>query len=214
MKKNLAGVLLSIGLTACAGPLSQINFTAVELQRSPDFTHRKLEEGKTAILSAVAVDVFHEYRRVLADSFSKALHDTYPDIPQIPPQETLSLLNNADLTDEYTDMIRTYEISGILRKTSQKKIGRALDVRYLIQVSLLQYSQDTATRFSFLGIRFLQTRSSFLRVFAQIWDIPSGAIVWEGSSSATLAGEDVREKPIPFEAVATRAWQELLKQLP
>jgi hypothetical protein len=111
-------------------------------------------------------------------------------------------------------MVRTYEISGILRKTSQQKIGRALDVRYLIQVSLLQFSQDTATRFSFLGIRFLQTRSSSLRVFAQIWDVSSGAIVWEGSSSATVAGEDVREKPIPFEEVAKRAWEELLKKLP
>jgi hypothetical protein len=214
MKKILLGSLICIGLTACAGPLSQFNFTAVELQRSPNFTHRNLEKGKAAILSAVAVDVYHEYRRVLADSYSKALREIYPDIPQITPQETLSLLNSADLADEYTDMIRTYEISGILRKTSQKKIGQALDVRYLIQVSLLQYSQDTATRFAFLGIRFLQTRSSTLRVFAQIWDVTSGAIVWEGSSSATVAGEDVREKPIPFEEVATRAWQELLKQLP
>jgi hypothetical protein len=214
MIKILAGILLCIGLTACAGPLSQVNFTAIELQRSPDFTHLNLEEGKVAILNAVAADIFHEYRRVLGDSFSKALRETYPDIPQIPPQETLSLLNGKDLADEYTEMVRTYEVSGILRKKSQQKIGRALGVRYLIQVSLLQYSQDTATRFSFLGIRFLQTRSSFLRVFAQIWDVSSGAIVWEGSSSATVAGEDVREKPIPFEAVATRAWQELLKKLP
>jgi len=214
MKKILAGILLCIGLTACAGPLSQFNFTAVELQRSPDFTHLNLEEGKVAILNAVAADIFHEYRRVLGDSFSKALHDIYPDIPQIPPQETLSLLNGTDLADEYTEMVRIYEISGILRKKNQQKIGRALGVHYLIQVSLLQYSQDTATRFSFLGIRFLQTRSSFLRVFAQIWDVSSGAIVWEGSSSATVAGEDVREKPIPFEEVATRAWQELLKKLP
>jgi len=124
MKKILTGTLLCIGLTACAGPLSQFNFTAVELQRSPDFTHLNLTEGKVAILSAVAVDVFHEYRRVLADSFSKALRQTYPDIPQLPPQETLSLLNHADLADEYTDMIRAYEISGILRKTSQKKLAR------------------------------------------------------------------------------------------
>ena len=103
MKKILLGTLLCIGLTACAGPLSQFNFTAVELQRSPNFTHRNLEEGKAAILSAVAVDVYHEYRRVLADSFSKALRDTYPDIHQIPPQETLSLLNHADLADDHPD---------------------------------------------------------------------------------------------------------------
>lgn len=214
MAKVIIGIVIFFGLTACSSTLKQFNFTAAQLQRSPDFTRQNMEKDKVAILSAVAVDILHEYRRVLGDSFSKALRETYPDIPQISPQETLSLLNRADLADEYTDMIRNYEISGIFRKSSLTKIGKALEVRYLIQVSLLQYSQNTATRFSFLGIRFLQTRSSTLRVFAQIWDVSSGGIAWEGSSSATLAGEDVREKPIPFEEVATRAWQELLKQLP
>jgi len=214
MRNAIVGVIFCLGLTACAGPLTQFNFTASELQRSPNFTHRELEEGKVAILSAVAVDIYHEYRRVLADSFSKALRQTYPDIPQIPPQETLSLLNRADLAEDYITMVRGYEGSGILRKSSLLKFSRILGVRYMIQVSLLQYTQDTATRFSILGLRLFQTRSSTLRVFAQIWDASTGGIVWEGSSSATIAGENVSEKPIPFEEVATRAWEELIKKLP
>jgi hypothetical protein len=214
MAKRVVGFVLLIGLSACAGPLSQFNFTAIELQRSKSFTHQNLEQQKVGILSAVGGDRSYEYRRVLGDSFSKALQQIHPEIPQVSPQETLSLLNRDDLADEYTGMVRDYETSGILRKTGLKKIGQALGVGYLIQLSLLQYTQDTSNRFSILGIRFVQTRSSTLRVFGQIWDAATGEIVWEGSSSATLAGEDVREKPIAFEEVATRAWQELIKQLP
>ncbi|HEY5594766.1 MAG TPA: hypothetical protein VIL61_06370 [Nitrospiria bacterium] len=209
--KTAAGLILCIGLSACAGPLSQFSVKAFELQRAPNFTHQNLEEMKIGILSASGGD---GYRRVLSDSFSKALRLIHPDIPQVPPQEALSLLNGADLADEYSNMLWDYETSGILRKASLKRIGEAMGVRYLIQLSLLQYTQDTSTRFSGLGIRFIQTRSSTLRVFGQIWDTSTGAIVWEGASEVTLAGENVREKPIPFEEVATRVWQELIKQLP
>ncbi|MBI3596996.1 MAG: hypothetical protein HY203_07590 [Nitrospirae bacterium] len=210
MQKILTGIILCVGLTACAGPLTQFNFNATELQRVPDFTHQNLVDQKIGILSATGGD---GYRRVLADSFSKALSTVRPEIPQLTPQKAIGLLNRANLADEYTNMIRDYETSGVLRKESLSRIGEALGVGYLIQLSLLQYTQDTSTRFSFLGIRFLETRSSTLRVFAQIWDVRSGEIVWEASSEVTLAGEDVREKPIAFEEVATRAWQELIKQL-
>jgi len=214
MRIFIVGIGICLGLAGCAGPLTQFNFTAAELQRLPTFTHTELEKGRVAILSAVAVDVYHEYRRVLGDSFSKALRQIYPAIPQISPQETLSLLNRAGFADEYIAMVRGYESAGILGKSSLERFSHALGVRYMIQVSLLQYTQDTATRFSILGLRLFQTRSSTLRVFAQIWDASTGGIVWEGSSSATIAGENVSEKPIPFEEVATRAWEELIKKMP
>lgn len=211
MNKVLTGIVFCLGLAACAGPLSQFNFSAAELQRTPGFTHQNLEDYKVGILSAIGGD---GHRPVLGDSFSKALRQIHPEIPQVPTQEALSIINRADLAEEYARMLKDYEESGILRKATLSKIGKALGVRYVIQLSLLQYTQDTSTRFSILGIRFLQTRSSTLRVFAQIWDTSTGGIVWEGSSFVTLAGEDVREKPIAFEEVATRAWSELIKQLP
>lgn len=211
MVKRIVVFVLLIGLSACAGPLTQFHFNAFELNRTTGFSHQNLEEMKIGILSASGSD---GYKRVLGDSFSRALRLTHPEIPQVPPQEATSLLNRDNLADEYTHMLHDYETSGILRKESLQRIGKSLDVRYLIQLSLLQYTQDTSTRFSILGIRFLETRASTLRVFGQIWDTSSGAIVWEGSSEVTLAGEDIREKPISFEEVATRAWQELIKRLP
>jgi len=211
LAKIAVGLILGIGLSACAGPLTQLNFNAAEIVRSPGFTHRDLEEGKVGILSATGTD---GYRRVLGDSFSKALRLTHPEIPQVPPHEAIGMINRANLADDYAMMIWDYETSGILRKETLRRIGEALEIRYFIQLSLLEYSQDTSTRISAFGIRFLETRSSTLRVFAQIWDTSSGSIVWEGSSEVTLAGEDVRAKPITFEEVATRAWAELIKKLP
>lgn len=211
MSKILTGIALFTGLVACAGPLSQSSFEAEELQRATHFVHQNLTDLKIGVLPATGAN---GYRRVLADSFSKALRQIRPEVLQLPPQEVLSTLNRVDLSDEYTNMLKDYETSGILRKASLNRIGKGLGVQYLIHLSLLQYVQNASTRVSVLGIRFIQTRSSTLRVFAQIWDTASGEIVWEGSSSVTLAGEDVREKPIPFEDVATRAWKELIQQLP
>ncbi len=203
-------IALGLGLTACSGPLSQFNFRADELRRDPGFTREELRQ-KIGVFTAPGDNNF---RRVLADSFSKALLELRPDIPQIPPQEALSLINAADLADVYVQMLRDYDTSGILRKAGLQQISRALAARYLIQLNLIQYTQDSSNRFSVLGVRFVQTRSSTLKVFAQIWDGESGRIVWEGSAFVTLAGEDVREKPIPFEEVALRAWTELIKQIP
>ena len=211
IRKILAGIVLCLELVGCAGPLTQFNFQADELQRVPDFTGQNLKTQKFAIVASTHDDNF---KRVLADSFSKALKQTRPDISQIPPQEVLSILNRGGLADEYTGMLRDYGTSSILRKTGLNPIGKALGVSYLIHLSLLQYSQDTSSRINFMGLRLIQTRSSTLRVYAEIWDTATGEIVWGGSSTVTLAEDRVRDKPIPVEEVAARAWTELIKQLP
>lgn len=205
--------IIGIGMIAvgCAGPLKQFTYQASELSRSADFTRQNLLFTRVGILTATGVE---NYRLVIGDSLAKALKELEPQVALIDPDQTLSIINRADLSENYTQMLRDYQTSGILRKGILNQVGRALGVRYLILPNLLEYRRDTSTRISVLGVRFVQTRSSTLRVFAQIWDGETGDIVWEGSAEVTLAGEDIREKPIPFEEVALLAWKELIKKLP
>ena len=204
-------VAIGISIAGCAGPLSQFTYQASELSRAADFTRQNLLSTKVGILTATGVE---NYRLVIGDSLAKALKELEPQIAIVDPDQALSLINRADLVEDYTQMLREHQISGILRKGILKRVSRALGVRYLILPNLLEYRRDTSTRISVLGVRFVQTRSSTLRVLAQIWDSEMGSIVWEGTAEVTLAGEDIREKPIPFEEVALRAWKELIKKLP
>ena len=47
-----------------------------------------------------------------------------------------------------------------------------------------------------------------------MWDVKTGSLVWVGLSEANLASEKFRARPIPFEAVARVAVQNLIKKMP
>ena len=89
----------------------------------------------------------------------------------------------------------------------------ALQAAYVFQPSLASFSQSMSGRFSFFGLRLLQTRVTMLRLSLQLWDTRTGDIVWEASGEATLAGEDVREFRIPFDEIARRLWTHMLDDL-
>lgn len=93
------------------------------------------------------------------------------------------------------------------------KVGRARNANDVFQPTLAAFSQSTSGRFSFFGLRLIQTRISILRLTVQLRETRSGKILWESSGEATLAGEDVREFRIPFEEIAQHLWERMLKDL-
>jgi hypothetical protein len=95
-----------------------------------------------------------------------------------------------------------------------KKVGNALNVRYVAQPRLLSFTETTYSRFSFLGLSLISTRETTVKIFLQVWDVSTGNIVWEGSGQATIAVEAMRAKPVTFEEVAETASFSLMKKLP
>jgi hypothetical protein len=110
-------------------------------------------------------------------------------------------------------MVSDYTKSGMLNRLTLEKIGKTLNATYLFQPNLAAFSQSTAGRFSFFGLRLFQTRVTTMRVSVQLWDARTGDIVWEASGEATLAAEDVRELRIPFDEIARRLWAHMLEDL-
>jgi TolB-like protein len=125
----------------------------------------------------------------------------------------LNRINREGLAGEYGGMLADYVRTGILNRPVLEKIGRALGVAYVFQPSLASFGQSVSSRFSFFGLRLLQTRVTTLRLTLQLWDARSGEIVWESSGEATLAGEDIREFRIPFDEIARRLWSHMLDDL-
>jgi hypothetical protein len=208
------GIVVALFLASmaggCAGPLKQVTYQASEQSRSPDFSRNDFLSSKVGILTATGVE---NYRLIIGYSLAKALLEINPDLELVPPNRAINLINGAGLDQDYRRMLSDYHTTGILSRETLNRVGEALGVDYLILPNLIQFRQDTSTRVAILGIRFMQTRSSSLLVLAEIWNRHSGSLVWEGSAGVTLAGEDVREKPIPFDQVALLAWRELIKAL-
>ncbi len=212
----ISGIALATGLLflpACAGPLQQWGAETSRTAKAPSFDPSALQREGVAVLNAVVGVGLEGYSAPVSRSLSDVLGQAPQPVRMISAQHTLSLINREGLAREYALMVSEYLRSGILDRGVLEEIGWALGVRYVFQPCMASFSQSMAGRFSFFGVRLLQTRISMLRLSVQLWDTQTGEIVWEGSGEATLANEDIREFRIPFEEIARRLWQKILQDL-
>ncbi|MBI3813962.1 MAG: hypothetical protein HY279_05780 [Nitrospinae bacterium] len=201
-------------IVGCSGPFKQTNLSANELYRS--HVIEDINSHRIGFLTTVVSrwSNLGEYRLTVSDILEKAFKSEKPAIVFVSSREAINRINNADLTSSYSEMLDYYDITGILNMSLLKKIGNALNVRYVAQPRLLSFTETTYSRFSFLGLSLISTRETTVKIFLQVWDVSTGNIVWEGSGQATIAVEAMRAKPVTFEEAAETASFSLIKKLP
>ncbi|HQR14675.1 MAG TPA: hypothetical protein PLZ37_08945 [Nitrospira sp.] len=204
------GMLLSMG---CIGPLQQWGEETAFHRKTTSFDPATLKQERAAVLNAVVGFGLEGYAHQVSRSLSSALEQRPAQIIALPAHESLNRINRGGLTPTYADMVSAYARTGILNRAGLQELGMALQAAYVFQPSLASFSQSMSGRFSFFGLRVLQTRVTMLRLSLQLWDTRTGDIVWEASGEATLAGEDVREFRIPFDEIARRLWTHMLDDL-
>ncbi|MFQ5642605.1 MAG: hypothetical protein ACE5FQ_02785 [Thiogranum sp.] len=150
----------------------------------------------------------------LAFVFARVLEKERPDIRVISLPEALSAVNQAGLADEYKQMYVDYSDTGIFKKNSLHRVGKVIGARYLAQLKLSSFNQNSKGRFSFLGLRVLQTKAANIRLFLQIWNSDSGAIVWEGAEEMNYAWDTSSEKPVTFQLIVEEIARNLVNKLP
>lgn len=200
-------------LIGCAGPLRQWGSETSLVSRAPGFDPAFLSQRRVAVLNALVGFGYEGFSHQVSRSLSRTLREGHNASSVLSPQDTISRINQAGLAKDYTDLVGAYMQSGVLQHDVLRRIGEALMVDYVFQPIMASFEQSVWERFSFLGIRLFQTRVSVLRLSVQLWETKTGAIAWESSGEATLAGEDVREYRIPFEDIAHRLWGQILKDL-
>ena len=152
--------------------------------------------------------------QTLAFIFAQVLETTRPDIKVISLPEILSAINQADIADEYKDMYIDYKNTGIFKKDSLSIVGETTGVRYLAQLRLASFRQQSKGRFSIFGLRMVQTEVANMRLFLQIWDSQQGAIVWEATEELNYAWDTTRERPVTFQIVVEEIARNLISKLP
>jgi hypothetical protein len=203
-----------IGTAGCfgGGALRQVND---ELAHTDiDLPPGALEEHGIGFLTPSAATTREADKQALALAFAETLKRKRPDIRIVPMPAMLSAVNAADLDQAYKRIYRDYLQTGILDGNVLEKVGDAGGVRYLAQLNLANFEQTSRSRFSLLGLRFVETKLANMRVFLQVWDSQTGKIVWEGGGELNYTFETVVERPVYFLQVAQKAAERLYDYLP
>lgn len=213
----MAAMSLTILLSACANqelaantkqsaPTTQVLVIAL---RSED-----LRTGGLAIITPSSATGQEEDRQALALAFTEVLLNVRPDLRIVPLPQTLSAINRNGLTREYRQMFEDYRLAGIFDNEALQKVARVTETRYVAQLKLGAFRQESKDRFGMLGLRVLQTKTSTIRLFLQIWDSTDGSVAWEGAQESTLSHESMAEEFVSMKSIVQESARELLARLP
>jgi len=127
---------------------------------------------------------------------------------------TLGAINRAGLASEYKQMFEDYRLTGIFNRETLLKISHATGARYLAQLKLGGFRQESKSRWGMLGVRMLETKTTFLRLYLQVWDGENGSIAWEGAQELSSAQESLQEDAVSFKTAVEQSAKELLARFP
>ena len=208
--RALFATALLVLLSACTTP--QIHST-VQV-REINFKKLDLRSAGIAFVTPSSVTGQEEDRQALAFTFTEVLQRSRPELQVLQLPETLSAINGAGLADDYRAMAEDYRVTGIFERDILRKLAQATKVRYLAQLKLAGFRQDSRERWGILGLRIFETKSTTLRLFLQIWDSSDGSVAWEGTEELTFSYDSVSEGTVTFRGAVEQASRELISRLP
>lgn len=205
----LLGAML---LAACQQSAHQRHSTVRDNPIS--LTRAQLTAGGLAFITPSMVTGQEEDRQGLALTFASVVREQRPELRCLSLSEALGAINKAGLADDYRKMYEEYRSTGILARIRLRAIGKATGVRYLAQLNLGDFRQQSNSRFGIFGLRVLQTKSATIRVSMQLWDSHDGSIAWEGTQELDYANETISERSITFQSISEDTARNLVARLP
>ena len=173
-----------------------------------------LKTSGIAFITPSSVTGQEEDKQALALAFTEALQQARPELRVVSLPATLSAINRADLSSEYRQMFEDYRLTGIFNRATLQKVSQVTGVRYLAQLKLGGFRQESKNRWGTLGIRMLETKTTSLRLYLQIWDGKNGSVAWEGAQELLSSHETLQEDAISFKTAVEQSANELLARLP
>jgi hypothetical protein len=203
-------VFVAVLLGGCKGP----QLYAVAEHNALTLQPGELAANGLAFITPSTVTGQEEDRQALAFIFAETLARERPEVRCVRLPETLGAINRNGLTEEYRRMFRDYRDTGIFQREILRHVSEVTGARYLAQLKLANFAQGSQERWSFLGIRMLDTKYARIRLFFQIWDSYDGTIAWEGVQEHNFADDTSEERAIAFRTVVEQAARNLIARLP
>ena len=216
-KSSLLAIGLALLLSACANQQlqtkTQQSIPTTQVQ-TIDLQPEDLRKGGMAFITPSSITGQEEDKQALALAFTEVLLKMRPDLKVIALPQTLSAINRQGLTREYRQMFEDYRLTGIFDRETLQKVAQVTKTRYLVQLKLGAFRQESKSRFGLLGLRVLETKISTIRLFLQIWDSEDGSVAWEGAQESTVSHESLAEEYVSMKSIVQESARDLVTHLP
>ncbi len=207
------GLLFALSIAVISGCSTNQIQSSVQYE-DLSLTPNALETHGLAFITPSTVTGREQDIQTLAFIFSEVMQQERPKIKVISLPKTLSAINKAGMADEYKTMYFDYSDTGIFKKESLHMVSEVTGARYLAQLKLASFQQNSSGRFGIFGLRLVKTQEANIRLFFQIWNSEQGTIVWEGAEELNYAWDTTKEKPVSFQLVVEEIARNLISKLP
>ena len=201
--------ILSAG---CSTPLHMSDDHVTSAARIEALDIRALTCEPVTTLGVVAPGGIQGLSATIAHALTSVLAQTTPPVRVVPMPETLSRLADHDLTGDYGDLMAGFGRTGILERERLRRIGAALGSRYVMQPGLAEFSMGLFDKFEFWGIKIVRSRIATLRLWLQIWEAPTGHLLWERTGELTVSVPVVQQdRMMSLDELAQKLWARMLE---
>jgi hypothetical protein len=212
MKFRMAVLLAASALVgACSGPpvyYPKVQEQVISLRKGD------LESSGIAFITPSTVTGQEQEKEAVALTFADVLKGERPALKVSTLAETLGAVNKAGFAEGYKRMYEDYRDTGLFPAEALRRVGAATGMRYVAQLKLQSFSENSKGRFGFLGLRLIETQFADLRLFLQIWDSRDGSIAWEAMQELRIARESSTEEPLMLRRMVEHSARELIARLP
>jgi len=207
-------MVTAVALMAGCSTLQENGTLTIAAPRADSLKANELDSYGIAFVTPLTVTGQEQDRASLALIFSQVLQQMRPGVHVVPLTETLGDINHAGLADDYKRFMANYHGGELLDKSSLKQISQATGARYIAELKMASFLQESEDRFGVLGLHLVDTKKSSIRLSLQIWNSEDGSIAWEGAHELYLASDTLIAKPISFRTVVEASARKLVARIP
>lgn len=176
MKNLTILIVFALIISSCSPKITMVD-TSCPGYKSPDLKKEEISEKGIGIMPVLGGAEREEFRRPMGDAIYSEFRKKFGDNVKS-TRDVISILNENNISDDYSRAIENYVISGVVPKDMVQNLGIALGVNYLLYSRLLtarEYAQISTGTYTSTTVNidefYIQT---------QIWDTNIGDVVWEG----------------------------------
>lgn len=123
--------------------------------------------------------------------FTLLTQDEKNDITAIRFDQVVNRCIANDETGTLETVMSSLRKDGIPDHEATLRLGELLQVDYLLVPKLVSIKVDNAGRFTFTGLTFIRTGWISIEASMQLWDVPTGELVWQSTGEGSLTAENV-----------------------
>ena len=206
-------LLVPLAMAAAACSMDPVHYPTLN-QHVLSLREGDLEAAGVAFVTPSTITGQEQEKQAVALTFTDVLVAQRPSVKVVTLAETLSAVNRAGLVDAYRRMYEDYRDTALLPADVLRRLSASTGARYIAQLKLQGFTQNSKNRLGILGLRIIDTQLGDVRVYLQIWDSRDGSIAWEAMEELRIAMDTTREEPIMLRTLLERSAEDLIAKLP